>query len=72
MFLKGKRRKNWKINILPNRCVYFSPLFDLWDVVLTDTDGKTAKFTGSMVGGYEVDGINLSTLAREILPIDDL
>ena len=44
----------------------------LWDVVLTDTDGKTAKFTGSMVGGYEVDGINLSALAREILPIDDL
>ena len=44
----------------------------LWDVVLTDTDGKTAKFTGSMVGGYEIDGINLSVLAREILPIDDL
>ena len=43
-----------------------------WGLKLTDTNGKTTKFQGPMVGSYEIDGINLSTLAREVLPIENL
>ena len=44
----------------------------LWEAVMTDVNGENTKFIGSMVGDYEMDGINLSDLAREILRIDNL
>ncbi len=43
-----------------------------WDAILTDEEGKVFKYRGSMTGGCEVDGIDLSNLTREILPIEDL
>lgn len=43
-----------------------------WDVSLTDEEGKVFKYRGSMTGGCEVDGIDLSNLTREMLPIEDL
>lgn len=51
------------------------PLADdagLWEAVLTHEAGIVCKYRGSMVGGYEVNDLNLSDLTRKLLPVDDL
>ena len=43
-----------------------------WEITLTDSNGDVQKFRSAMTGGYEIDGVDLSELARTLLPIEDL
>lgn len=43
-----------------------------WEMELTNTDGKTYKFQGSLWADFEVDGIDLSDLIRNTLGLPDL
>lgn len=39
---------------------------------ITNTDGETYKFRGSLCADFEIDGIDLSDLIRDALGMDDL
>lgn len=43
-----------------------------WNMELTNTTGKVYKFSGSLCSSFEVDGIDLSDLARDSLKMPDL
>lgn len=43
-----------------------------WVMELTNTDGKTYKFRGSLCADFEVDGIDLSDLIRDTSGLPDL
>jgi len=43
-----------------------------WVMELTNTDGKTYKFRGSLCADFEVDGIDLSDLIRDTLGLPNL
>ncbi len=43
-----------------------------WVMELTNTDGKTYKFRGSLCADFEVDGVDLSDLIRDTLGLPDL
>ncbi len=43
-----------------------------WNMVLTNTEGKKFKFSGSLCADFEMEGIDLSDLIREKLDIPDL
>lgn len=43
-----------------------------WVMELTNTDGKTYKFRGSLCADFEVDGVDLSDLIRDTLGLSDL
>ena len=43
-----------------------------WLMELTNLNGKTYKFRGSLCSYFEVDGINLSDLIRDVMEMDDL
>lgn len=44
----------------------------MWDMVLTDAEGKTTQFRGSMTSSCEMDNPDLSALTREIISVEDL
>ena len=44
----------------------------MWQLELTNTDGETYKFVGSMGAEILTDGVNLSEQIRKILGMDDL
>jgi len=50
----------------------FATDIGVWDLEITNTEGKVYKFRGSLCADLEVDGIDLSDLVREILGMDDL
>ncbi len=78
--------KNYKIekavaeNVLQKVATYFSDEYDEvfatdignWEMDITNTEGKTYKFRGSLCSNCEVDGVDLSDLIRDVLEIDDL
>lgn len=43
-----------------------------WVMEITNTDGDTYKFRGSLCADFEIDGIDLSDLIRDALGMDDL
>lgn len=43
-----------------------------WVMELTNTDGKTYKFRGSLCADFKVDGVDLSDLIRDTLGLPDL
>lgn len=43
-----------------------------WVMEITNTDGETYKFRGSLCADFEIDGIDLSDLIRDALGMDDL
>jgi len=50
----------------------FATDIGVWELEITNTEGKVYKFRGSLCADLEVDGIDLSDLVREILGMDDL
>ncbi|MEG0109370.1 MAG: hypothetical protein RR705_11070, partial [Lachnospiraceae bacterium] len=78
--------KNYKMemsvaeNVLNKVAIYFSNEYDeifatdigSWEMEITNTDGKTYKFRGSLCADFEVDGIDLSDLIRDALNMQDL
>lgn len=78
--------KNYKMemavaeNVLNKVAIYFSNEYDeifatdigSWEMEMTNTDGKTYKFRGSLCADFEVDGIDLSDLIRDALNMQDL
>lgn len=80
------RTQNFKIEkdiatrLLGAVASYFSDEYDElfatdigdWVMELTNTDGETYKFRGSLCAEFEVDGTDLSELIRDELKIDDL
>jgi len=44
----------------------------VWDMEITNTEGKVYKFRGSLCADFDVDGIDLSDMVREALGMDDL
>jgi len=50
----------------------FATDIGVWELEITNTEGKVYKFRGSLCEDLEVDGIDLSDLVREILGMDDL
>lgn len=43
-----------------------------WTLEITNAEGKTYKFRGSLCADFAVDGIDLSDMVREALGMDDL
>ncbi len=43
-----------------------------WNMVLTNTEGKNFKFSGSLCADFEIDGVDLSDFIRDRLGIQDL
>lgn len=78
--------KNYKIekavaeNVLQKVAAHFSNHSDdmfvtdvgSWEIEITDTEDKAYQYSGSLVGDYELDRVDLSELIRDALEIDDL
>lgn len=66
--------------IMATFAAYFSNEYDEvfatdigdWNMELTNTEGKTYKFRGSLCSDFEVQGIDLSDLLRDSLGMPDL
>lgn len=43
-----------------------------WEMTITNEDGRTFEFAGSLCAQYEIDGMDLSDLLREELGIENL
>lgn len=83
---KKIQSKNYKIasdlseKVLNTIACYFSNEYDEiiatdignWEMEITNTDGKTYKFRGSLCANFEVDGVDLSNLIRDTLNMQDL
>lgn len=80
------RRKNFSIGkeaaagILNSVGTYFSQEHEIefatdigiWNMIITNDEGKPYKYTGSSCCDFEVDGIDLSDLIRDTLGMPDL
>ncbi|WKY43286.1 hypothetical protein Q5O14_11535 [Eubacteriaceae bacterium ES2] len=77
---KFKVEKAVAENILQKVASYFSNNFDdmtvtdvgSWEMDITNEEDNTYQYSGSLIGSYELDGVDLSDLIREALEIDDL
>lgn len=52
--------------------VCFATDIGVWEMVITDTEGKEYTFKGSLCGGVTVGNIDLTQLLREYLSINQL
>lgn len=50
----------------------FATDIGIWEMELTNTEGKTYKFQGSLCADFDADGIDLSDLIRDSLGLPDL
>lgn len=72
--------KNAATEVLNKVVAYFSEGYDEiaatdigdWVMELTNTEGETYKFRGSLCADFEIDGVDLSDLVRDTLDMQDL
>ena len=52
--------------------VYYATDIGIWEMAITDIEGKSYNFKGSLCGGVSVGDINLTYYLREQIPDKDL
>lgn len=72
--------KDTAARVLNNIAQYFSAEYievfatDIgeWEMEITNTEGDSYKYRGSLIADFEVDGVDLSDMVREALEMEDL